>query len=219
MTLKPIILYSHKNGPNPWKVAIFLHELNVPYETKFLEFGTAENGVKSAAYLKINPNGRVPAIVDPNNDGVVVWESGAILLYLQKRYDTENKFGAKTAQDEADILAYLFLQVSGLGPSQGQVNWFIHYQPGEKIVPAIERYTNETKRLYKVIDDRLQGRQFFVSDHFTLVDAAFFPWVRITPHAKLDHDTVIKTEFPNVYAWFKRISERPSVVAAYAEAK
>eukprot|EP00026_Physarum_polycephalum_P015748 Phypoly_transcript_16504.p1 GENE.Phypoly_transcript_16504~~Phypoly_transcript_16504.p1 ORF type:complete len:220 (+),score=47.35 Phypoly_transcript_16504:124-783(+) len=216
MSLKPITLFGHKGGPNPPKVAILLNELNVPYEIVFKEFGDGPNGVKHPDFLKYNPNGRVPAIIDPNNGNVVVWESGAILQYVQKQYDKENKFGGKTAQEEADILSFLFFQVSGHGPSQGQVNWFSHYHH-EKLPGAIERYTNETKRIYKIVDEHLKGRQFFVTDHFTIVDAAFYPWVRIVGYAGIDLETTFKNDYPNVYAWAKRIEARPSVVKTYAD--
>jgi len=220
-SLKPITLFAHAGGsPNPYKVAILLQELNIPYEPVFKELHDLRdgpNGVKHPDYLAINPNGRVPAIIDPNNNNVKVWESGAILLYLQKRYDHEHKLAGKNAQEEADILALLFYQVSGHGPSQGQVNWFLIYQPGDKIPAAIERYTNETKRIYKVLDGVLNGKQYFAGDHFTIADAAFYPWVKIVDYAQIGLETVIKTDYPNVYAWFKRVSERPSVVAAYAK--
>jgi glutathione S-transferase len=123
---------------------------------------------------------------------------------------------------------------------QGQVAWFLHAQPGEKVLPAIERYTNETKRLYSVLDARLRGREFVVSDHFTYIDAAFFPWVffscnfillfilslfvllfytyrvgkvRGAGYANFDIETTIKNDYPNVYSWFRR----PSVVAVYQD--
>jgi len=101
-----------------YKVAILLEELNIPYEKVFKELHDLKdgpNGVKHPDYLAINPNGRVPAIIDPNNNNVKVWESGAILQYLQKKYDTDNRLGGKNAQEEADINSLLFYQVSGHG--------------------------------------------------------------------------------------------------------
>jgi glutathione S-transferase len=131
-----------------------------------------------------------------------VWESGAILLYLQKYYDKENKFGPATIQEEVDILSYLFLQVSGVGyissvirclrwmveilfilfinctrsPTHGQVNWWLRYSK-EKSPAAVERYYNEAIRLYNVLEARLNGRHFIASNHFTICEAAYYPWV------------------------------------------
>jgi len=217
-SLKPITLFAHAGGsPNPLKVAILLQELNIPYEKVFKELHDLRdgpNGVKHPDYLAINPNGRVPAIIDPNNGDLKVWESGAILQYLQKKYDHEHKLAGKNDQEEADIAALLFYQVSGHGPSQGQANWFLIYSP-EPNPAAVERYTNETKRIYKTLDGILAGKQFFAGDHFTIADAAFYPWIKIIDYAKIELEKDVKNDYPNVYAWFKRLSERPSIVAAY----
>lgn len=109
-----MVLYSHGQGPNPKKCAIILEALKIPYQTVTKEFGDAEGGVKHPEFLKVNPNGRVPALYDPNED-VTVWESGAILLYLEKFYDKGNTLGGKNIKEQVEINEWLFFQVSGPG--------------------------------------------------------------------------------------------------------
>eukprot|EP01114_Cavostelium_apophysatum_P021276 TRINITY_DN737_c1_g1_i3.p1 TRINITY_DN737_c1_g1~~TRINITY_DN737_c1_g1_i3.p1 ORF type:complete len:225 (-),score=53.13 TRINITY_DN737_c1_g1_i3:25-699(-) len=217
-SLKPITLFSHKQGPNPWKVAILLEELEVPYENKFLEFGDGENGVKGANFLKTNPNGRVPAIIDPNNDNLAVWESGAIYLYLQKKYDKENKLGPKNDKEEAQIWSWIAFQISGHGPSQGQANWFSNIHP-EKVQSAIDRYTNETKRIYGVIESRLkeEGTGYLVGGRVTIADLIFLPWIRMLDYTKtLSIEGTLKNNYPEVYKWFQSLNARSSVKKAYS---
>ena len=119
-SLKPIILHSHATGPNPWKVAIILEELGLPYETKYHEFPE----LKEKPYNDTNPNGRVPTIVDPNNGDFTLWESGAIIQYLVDRYDTEGKISYKgNGKERYFENQWLHFQVSGQGPYYGQGKW------------------------------------------------------------------------------------------------
>ena len=115
-SLKPIILHSHTSGPNPWKVAIILEELGIPYESKFHELPK----LKEAEFTKINPNGRVPAIVDPNNGDFTLWESGAIIQYLVDEYDTQGKISYKGGKERYLENQWLNFQMSGQGPYYGQ---------------------------------------------------------------------------------------------------
>lgn len=124
-----VTLYSHRGpGPNPFKVAILLEKLGLEYEVVALDFGDdAENGVKGKKFLAVNPNGRVPAIVDHQANDFVVWESGAILYYLVEKYDKEGKFFGKSIDEKTTTMQWLTHQLSGLGPTQGNLNYALHY--------------------------------------------------------------------------------------------
>ena len=120
MASKPLLLHAHNTGPNPYKIAVALELLDLPYEVKLWQFGDADNGVKGKQFLKINQNGRVPALEDPNT-GVTSWESGAVLNYLLRVYDKQNKLGPKgnSEQDRVDFDKWTFFLVSSLGPMMG----------------------------------------------------------------------------------------------------
>lgn len=120
MSTKPLVLHAHNTGPNPYKIAVALELLDLPYEVKLWQFGDADNGVKGKQFLKINQNGRVPALEDPNT-GVTSWESGAVLNYLLRVYDKQNKLGPKgdSEQDKVDFDKWTFFLVSSLGPMMG----------------------------------------------------------------------------------------------------
>jgi glutathione S-transferase len=135
--IKPLILHAHTTGPNPIKIAIALETLKLPYEIKLWEFGDdAENGLKGAKFLKINENGRVPALEDPNS-GVVSWESGAIMNYIRRKYDTENKLGpqGRSEQDIVDFEKWEYFLLTTLGPFTGQTNWYQYESPSVAFYP------------------------------------------------------------------------------------
>ncbi|CAO1614853.1 unnamed protein product [Sympodiomycopsis kandeliae] len=190
-------LYSHLGpGPNPLKVAILLEKLGLTYDVVPLVFGDdADNGVKGAKFLKLNPNGRVPALVDHQNNDFTVWESGAILLYLVGKYDKDGKFSGKTVEEQALTNQWLTHQLSGLGPVQGNVNYAHHYwKPtyGEEPCKSVfTRFEGETHRLYKLLDEQLQhqqarGSQWVALDRPTIADYSFYPWVNIASFGKID---------------------------------
>ncbi|KAF6805702.1 glutathione s-transferase ii, partial [Colletotrichum musicola] len=133
--LKPIVVYHANGGPNPYKILIALAELNLPY-TK-----SAVADVKGAEFCKINPNGRVPAIMDPNNDDLILWESGAIVEYLVETYDKEGKLSLPGNREKWLLKQYLHFQMSGQGPYFGQAVWF--YRQSEPNVQAKERYIDQ----------------------------------------------------------------------------
>ena len=136
--MKPIVLYSHNAGPNPKKVVMVLEELSLPYETKLLEFPE----MKQPTYESVNPNGRVPAIEDPNT-GITVWESGAIIEYLVSKYDKSNKISFDNDSPESyHAKQWLHFQVSGQGPYFGQAVWFKIHHP-ERVQSAVDRYINK----------------------------------------------------------------------------
>ncbi|MCP2019871.1 glutathione S-transferase family protein [Pseudomonas laurylsulfatiphila] len=157
--------------PNGHKVSIVLEELGLPYRVHALSFDKKEQ--KSADFLKINPNGRIPAIVDRANGDFAVFESGAILIYLAEQ---TGKLMPSDPKGRSRVLQWLMFQMGGIGPMQGQANVFFRYFP-EKLQGAIDRYQHETRRLYEVLDTRLQGVEFLAGE-YSIADIATFPWVR-----------------------------------------
>jgi len=210
---KPIHLYSHAGGPNPWKVAIILEELNIPYEAEFMDMSL----LHKPDYEKINPNGRVPAIHDPNTN-LTLWESGAIIEYLVDTYDKEHKLTYTTFPEKYLVKQYLHFQMSGQGPYFGQAAWFSNFHP-EKIPSAIKRYQEQTIRVVGVLDQALKGKQYLVGDKCTYADLAFVTWNTLIPMIGGEDYTpehLAKT-YPDFTAWNKRITERPVVKKVLAD--
>ncbi|KAL5044276.1 hypothetical protein BDW71DRAFT_186317 [Aspergillus fruticulosus] len=210
-TLKPIILYTHGNTPNPLKVAIILRELNVPYETKSVAF----DELKKEPYESINPNGRLPAIQDPNT-GLTVWESGAILEYLLETYDHDTALGFPRGSPESfQAKQWLFFQVSGQGPYFGQAVWFTKFHP-EMIPSARERYVNEIRRVTGVLERVLKDKTYLVGGKCSYADIAFLPWFGIVP-AMFKDEVNLDEDFPLVAKWLDRIKARKAVREAMEE--
>ena len=204
MSLKPITLWGHGGGPNPWKVALILEELNVPYSIKVIEFPD----MKKEAYESINPNGRVPTIEDPNT-GITLWESGAIIEYLVETYDKQHKFSfASGSKESYEAKQWLYYQVSGQGPYFGQAMWFALYHP-EKIPSAVDRYVNEIRRVSSVLDRVLQDKEFLVGGKFSYADAAFVTWYVVV--ALFGDKINLETDFPRLNAWLERSKARPAI--------
>ncbi|VVP22832.1 Disulfide-bond oxidoreductase YfcG [Pseudomonas fluorescens] len=157
--------------PNGHKVSIVLEELGLPYRVHALSFDKKEQ--KSEDFLKINPNGRIPAIVDRANGDFAVFESGAILIYLA---ELSGKLLPTDPKGRSVVLQWLMFQMGGIGPMQGQANVFFRYFP-EKLQGAIDRYQHETRRLYEVLDTCLQAVEFLAGE-YSIADIATFPWVR-----------------------------------------
>ncbi|KJZ41225.1 MULTISPECIES: glutathione S-transferase family protein [Pseudomonas] len=157
--------------PNGHKVSIVLEELGLPYTVHALSFDKKEQ--KSTDFLKINPNGRIPAIVDRANGDFAVFESGAILIYLAEQ---TGKLMPSDPKGRSLVLQWLMFQMGGIGPMQGQANVFFRYFP-EKLQGAIDRYQHETRRLYEVLETRLQSVEFLAGE-YSIADIATFPWVR-----------------------------------------
>ncbi|RGP72439.1 glutathione s-transferase chloride channel [Fusarium sporotrichioides] len=209
--LKPITVYAHSAGPNPFKVTIVLEELAVPY-TKVVVDNPKEDW-----FVAINPNGRLPAIKDPNID-IVLWESGAIVEYLVETYDNDGKLCGTSPSNKWEIKQYLHFQMSGQGPYYGQAMWF-HKCP-QDIPLAKERYVGEIIRVIGVLDNILEGKKYLVDGKLTYADLAFVPWNRvISQHPAFEtslwkkHDIVHR--YPNFSAWHERLNNLPSVQAAY----
>ncbi|KAH7408092.1 glutathione S-transferase [Phaeosphaeria sp. MPI-PUGE-AT-0046c] len=200
--MQPIKVHITPPGPNPWKVIHVLEELGVPYEINSFGFDV----VKKKPFIDINPNGRVPAIEDPNT-GLTLWESGAIVQYIIEQYDTKHILSYDTLKERHLCNQWLAFQISGQGPYFGQVAWFIHLHP-EKIPSAIDRYTNELKRILGVLEGALEGKQWLVGDRITFADLSFAPWndridalLACKPNEKFEG-------FPNVQAWHGRMTSR-----------
>lgn len=185
--------------PNGHKVSILLEELGVPYTVHAIDLG--KNEQKAPEYLLINPNGRIPTIVDRENDDFAVFESGAILIYLAEKY---GRFMPSDQNGRSRVIQWVMFQMGGLGPMQGQANVFLRYFP-EKLPAVIERYQKETKRLYEVVERRLEGRDF-LCDEYSIADIASWSWVNFHEWAGLSLD-----ELPRMKDWFERIGKRPAV--------
>jgi len=213
-----ITLYSHKAGPNGWKVAIVLEELGLKYDTKFLDFQSAEQ--KGPEHTKFNPNGRIPTIIDHDNNDFVLWESNAIIKYLVDRYDKDKKihFAHSTAEDyETD--QWMCFQVSGQGPYFGQAAWFGSFHP-EKIPSAVERYQKEIVRVLTVLDDVLAKKKYLVGGKPSIADFVFIPWNKMLSWLLSYGDNNGFEEevkkLSNFQRWNDDITSRESVKKVYA---
>jgi GST-like protein len=193
--------------PNGYKPLIFLKEARLDYRLLPVNIGTGEQF--DPDFLKIAPNNRIPALVDhapqDGGDPVSIFESGAILLYLAEKV---GRFLPDDARGRSEVLQWLFWQMGGLGPMAGQNHHFSHYAP-QKIPYAINRYQDETARLYRVLNAQLAGRDFIAGD-YSIADMASYPW--IVPHEKQGIDLA---DYRNVERWFHAIAQRPAIQAAY----
>lgn len=186
--------------PNGFKVAIMLEELGLPYTLHALDFSKKEQ--KAPDYLKINPNGRIPAIVDRNNGDFAVFESGAILIYLAER---TLRFLPSDNKGRSIAIQWLMFQMGGIGPMMGQVGVFKRSFP-ENLPSVIERYANETERLWSVVETRLGEAAYLAGDEYSIADIATWPWIRAHEFIEMPIDG-----YPNMKAWYDRIAERPAV--------
>ncbi|KAI5474391.1 glycosylphosphatidylinositol transamidase [Pseudohyphozyma bogoriensis] len=210
----PFTLYSHAGGPNGWKVAFVLRALGLTYETKFLDFAGGEN--KGEAYTKINPNGRIPALIDHENDDFTVWESGACLLYLVDHYDKEKKFTVTDPKEKAILDQWLFFQASGQGPYFGQAYHFSKSAP-EKIPYAITRYENEVDRVLKVLDSVLSKTEWLVGGKVTIADISFVQWNIYAFAILLPEGKVPEKDYPHAWAWHQKLVDLPFIKEVSAE--
>ena len=205
----PIELY-YWPTPNGWKITVMLEELGVPYEVKYINIGKGDQFEPD--FLKIAPNNRMPAIVDPDGpfgEPISVFESGAILQYLGRKF---GKFYPADERTRVQVEEWLFWQVGGLGPMAGQAHHFRQYAP-EKIEYGINRYTNEVNRLYGVMNKRLAERDFLAGD-YSIADMASIGWV--IPHERQGQDL---DDFPNLKRWYETLMARPAVIKAIAVGK
>ncbi|HMH28039.1 MAG TPA: glutathione S-transferase N-terminal domain-containing protein [Steroidobacteraceae bacterium] len=184
--------------PNGWKVSIALEEMRLPYEVRVIDF--AANEQKADWYVKLNPNGRIPTLMD---DGFAIFESGAILIHLAEK---TGQFLPRDAQSRSRVLQWLMFQMSAVGPMMGQANVFLRYFP-EKIQPAIDRYQREVMRLFGVLDRQLAAHEYIVGD-YSIADMALWPWV-----SGYEWSGVTVAEFSHLQRWLAKVAERPAVQA------
>ncbi|MPT47741.1 MAG: glutathione S-transferase [Sphingobium sp.] len=185
--------------PNGWKITIMLEELGVPYSVRPISLTNREQ--KEDWYVALNPNGRIPTLVDHDEGDFAVFESGAILVYLAEKY---GRFLSTDVKDRSRTLQWVMWQMSGLGPMMGQATVFNRYFP-EKLPAVIDRYVRESQRLFGVLDAHLADKDYIVGD-YSIADIACYPWVRGHEWAQVDMDG-----FDNLKRWYDRVGERPAV--------
>ena len=188
---------------NGYKPVIFLEEAGVPYVLTAIDFARQEQ--KAPDYLRLNPNGRIPTLVDHGNEDFVVFESGAILWYLAERYGC---FLPAEGNGRSEVLQWLMFQMAGIGPMMGQAMYFQRIAaPNGHLEPfAIRRYVDESRRLLSVLDTRLAGRSWLAAGQYTIADMATYPWVRAHVWAGVSIDGLDALK-----AWLARLDARPQV--------
>ncbi|TDZ65159.1 Glutathione S-transferase-like protein gedE [Colletotrichum trifolii] len=207
-SIKPLVLYGHGYTPNPLKVVMILEELELPFDTVNIEMSK----VKEEPYISVNPNGRLPALRDPNTD-ITLWESGAIIEYLVERYDTEHKISYSSLTEKFHLKQFLFFQVSGQGPYFGQLGFFKFFHP-ESIPSVNRRYEEQTVRVLSVLDKVLENKQFLVGDKATYADISFMPYdylARLMLGSDWNDKYDVDAKYPNYVAWAERVKARPVV--------
>ena len=183
--------------PNGYKISVALEELDIPYKVHVVNLQSGDQ--KKPKFLELNPNGRIPVIVDTDNDNLSIMESGAQLIYLAEKagklLPTETKARSK-------VMQWLMFQMGGIGPMMGQANVFYRYWPGEKIQPAIDRYQNEGRRLFEVMETRLKDNEY-LADDFSIADIANWCWVRIYKWSGINIDGL-----DGLQRWMNTMEER-----------
>ena len=197
--------------PNGRKISVALEEMGLPYDVHVIDIGKGEQN--DPAFLKISPNNKIPAIVDPDGPGgrpISVFESGAILLYLGEK---TGRFLPTQLAARIPVLEWLMFQMGGFGPMPGQVHHFIGLTDETERRYGLKRYMDETRRLYGVMDRRLAGNEFFAGADLSIADFAILGWV--WRHAKHQVDLA---DFPNVQRWYQALMARPAVMRGFAVA-
>jgi glutathione S-transferase len=185
--------------PNGWKASICLEELALPYTVRPISLQKGEQ--KEAWYLKINPNGRIPTIVDHDNGDFAVFESGAILIYLAEK---TGKLLPRDEKGRSRVVQWLMFQMGGIGPMMGQANVFYRYAP-EKIPYAIDRYHRECRRLFEVLDAHLRDGEYLAGD-YSIADVANWSWVKTYPWSGVEVDGL-----DHLQRWLEAVGQRPAV--------
>ncbi|KAJ7147516.1 glutathione S-transferase [Mycena crocata] len=214
MASKPIMLYT-VGTPNGRKVSVFLEELKAAYglEYEFQKIDFSKTEQKEPWFLKLNPNGRIPVIVDRARNNFAVFETGAILAYLGEHYDKEHRFSfdpVKQSNEYSEVLQWLFWANGGLGPMMGQAGHFKNL--AEKIPYAEKRYIDETIRLFGVLELRLKDHEYLVGEKYSIADINAYPWV--SAHKFIGVETF--DEYPGLKAWFEKVAAREGIKAGFA---
>jgi GST-like protein len=186
--------------PNGWKISIALEEMGIPYDVHPLAFSKQEQ--KAEWYLTINPNGRIPAIVDRANDDFAIFESGAILIYLAEK---TGQLMPKDPKGRSRVIQWLMFQMGGVGPMMGQANVFFRYAP-ERIPYAIDRYQREVRRLFEVLERQLSANEYVAGKDYSIADIAHWAWI----HGH-EWSGVALDGLPHLERWTKLVGERPAV--------
>ena len=185
--------------PNGHKASVTLEELGLPYEVHAIDMSNNEQ--KEEWFLKLNPNGRIPVMVDRDLDDFAIFETGAIMIYLAEK---TGRLMPTDVKGRSQTIQWLMFQMGGVGPMMGQANVFFRYFP-EKIQPAIDRYQNESRRLFEVLDRGLSENEWLAGSEFTIADIANWCWVRTYKWSGVAVDGL-----PNVRRWLDAIKERPA---------
>ncbi|KAF7533995.1 hypothetical protein G7054_g6606 [Neopestalotiopsis clavispora] len=209
--MDPITVYVHTGGPNPWKVIIILGELGLPYTKAVVD------NPKEDWFIAINPNGRLPAIIDPNK-GLTLWESGAIVEYLVETYDKQQRLFIDDFATKWHLRQLLHFQMSGQGPYYGQAVWF--QKCPEDIPTAKKRYIEQSIRVVEVLDKMLEGKEYLIANRLTYADLSFVPWDHVLLSAPFFREAIwdeydLARKCPNFVAWHERLMTRPSVKTVY----
>ncbi|MEE8118119.1 MAG: glutathione binding-like protein [Gammaproteobacteria bacterium] len=189
--------------PNGHKIHIMLEELGVEYDIHAIDIGKGDQF--QPEFLKISPNNKIPALIDPDGPGgspISVFESAAILIYLADKFD---RFFPSTTRKRLDVLQWLMFQMASVGPMLGQAHHFRRYAD-EKIPYAIERYTKEAKRIYRVMNTHLEDKHYFATDTYTIADIAIYPWTRSNEKQGVDLN-----DYPHFKRWYENVGGRPAV--------
>ncbi len=184
--------------PNGWKASVTLEELELPYETHAIDLSTGQQ--REERYLSLNPNGRIPTIVDRDNDDFAVFESGAIMIYLAEK---TGRLMPGDPKGRSRVIQWLMFQMGGIGPMMGQANVFFRYFP-EQIQPAIDRYQHESRRLFEVLDRRLGESEWLAGD-YSIADIANWCWVRTYRWSGVSIEGLA-----NIRRWLDAMKERPA---------
>ncbi len=196
---RPVLELLTSETPNGWKVAILLEELGAPYTVTPITLSKLEQ--KADWYVALNPNGRIPTLIDHDAGDFAVFESGAILIYLAEKF---GRFLPADPQRRSRVIQWVMWQMSGLGPMMGQATVFSRYFD-ETLPKVIDRYVRESQRLFGVMDARLAGNEYLAGD-YSIADIACFPWVRGHEWAQVPLEG-----FPHLTRWFEAVGARPAV--------
>ena len=185
--------------PNGYKTSVALEELEIPYNVHVVNLMSGDQ--KKPEFLKLNPNGRIPVIVDTDNDNLAIMESGAQLIYLAEK---AGKLLPTEEKARANVMQWLMFQMGGIGPMMGQANVFFRYWPGDPLQPAIDRYQNEGRRLFEVMETRLKDNEF-LADDYSIADIANWCWVRTHRWSGIKIDGL-----DGLQRWMKMMEDRPA---------
>jgi glutathione S-transferase len=186
--------------PNGWKASVALEECELPYEVHAIDMGKGEQ--KTPEFLKINPNGRIPAIVDRELGNFPIFESGALMIYCAEK---SGKLLPTDVKGRSRVIQWLMFQMGGIGPMFGQAQHFRRFAP-QPLPYAIQRYSKEAARLYGVLEKHLAASEYLAEDGYSIADIASYPWV-----ARSEWQGVSLTDYPDVRRWVETIAERPAV--------